>query len=114
MPRKKPTGKPLLLRVMAELGKGRISEGYIADDNMDTDGCCDGRHIHINPAHQTVDTVLHECLHRAYPAWPETYVRNRTTYLRKRLTDAEVQAVYQVYNDVKRSRKRALNLAGRE
>lgn len=111
MPRK-VAGRPLLLRVMAELGKGRISEGYLTDGKLLTDGLCDGTYIHINPAHQTVDTVLHECLHRAFPKWPESYVRNRTTFLRRRMTDNEIEEVYRVYNEVKRPRKRRLDVTG--
>jgi hypothetical protein len=112
MSRKKRPG-PLLLRVMTEIGKGRITEGYLTDRDCFTEGYIDGGHIHINPTHLTVDALLHEAIHRAYPSWPETYVRNRVTFLRKRLTDAETQEVYRLYNEVKRTRKRALDVTDR-
>ena len=95
----------LLGRVWAELGAGRLSEAFIKDRTAVTDGYYNGAgHITINPAHQTVDTIIHECLHRAFPAWSETYVRRTTTYLRKRMGDDEVQAMYEEYQ--RRARKR--------
>ena len=103
--------EPLLLRVCAELGAGRISEAFIVDTpGIQCDGFTDdaSKHITINPAFQTVDTVIHELLHRLYPAWSETYVRNRTTFLRRRMSDADVLAVYSEYSKrvYRRKRKR--------
>jgi hypothetical protein len=96
---KRSRHESLLVRVCAELGAGRISEGFITDPGFQTDGLTDdaSHRITINPAWQTVDTVLHECLHRLYPQWSETYVRNRTAYLRNRLSDAQAQALYAEY-----------------
>lgn len=96
---KRSRHESLLVRVCAELGAGRISEGFIADPGFQTDGLTDdaSHHITINPAHQTVDTVIHELLHRLYPAWSEVYVRNRTAFLRNRLSDAQVQTIYAEY-----------------
>jgi hypothetical protein len=98
---------PLLLRVCAEIGAGRITEGYIHDPGFYTDGITEGQHITINPMHQTVDTLLHECIHRLEPGWSERYVRNRTKYLRNRMTDAETQAIYAEYQKRVTRRKRA-------
>ena len=61
-------------------------------------------HITVNPVHQTVDTLIHECLHRAFPSWAESYVRRTTTYVRKRMSDDEIQAMYAEFQ--KRARKR--------
>lgn len=95
----------LIGRVFAELGAGNITEAFIRDGLSFTDGYFNGNgHITINPAHQTVDTVIHECLHRAFPSWSERYVRRTTTYLRKRMSDDEIQAMYSEFQ--KRSRKR--------
>jgi hypothetical protein len=102
--------RPLLLRVIAELGRGRVFEGYVQDRKDFVDGVCDGQEITINPLHQTIDTVLHECLHRAYPDWSETYVRNRTTFLRRRMTDEEAQEVYRIYQSLVKKRKRTKDL----
>jgi hypothetical protein len=58
---------PLLIAVLAELGAGRISEDFIrAEDGGQVHGLIEGQHISINPMHSVVDTVLHECLHRAH------------------------------------------------
>lgn len=100
MARKRPSHEPLLLRVAAELGAGRISETYLIDaSGISCHGFTEGarKHITINPAHQTCDTVIHEILHRLFPAWSEAYVRNRTAYLRNRMTDQETQALYAEY-----------------
>lgn len=114
MPKRKAR-ESLLVRVCAELGAGRISESYIVDTpGVQCDGFMDdsSRHITINPQHQTIDTVIHEILHRLHPAWPETYVRNRTAYLRNRMNDAEVQAFYSEYEKRVKRRKRPRDIRG--
>lgn len=106
---KRRAHESLLLRVCAELGAGRISEAFIVDaPGIQCDGFTDdaSKHITINPAFQTIDTVIHELLHRLHPAWSETYVRNRTTFLRRRMSDADVQAVYGEYQRRVHRRKR--------
>lgn len=95
---------PLMVRVWAELGAGRITEAFIRDGKAFTDGYCIGGHITVNPVHQTVDTVIHELLHRLNPEWSEAYVRRTTSYLRNRMTDEETVAFYDEY--CKRAKKR--------
>jgi hypothetical protein len=95
----------LIGKVFAEVGAGRITTAFIKDGHNFTDGFYDGNgHIYINEDHQTADSLIHECLHRAFPAWSENYVRRTTTYLRRRMSDEEVQAMYAEY--LKRARKR--------
>lgn len=101
---------PLLVRVCTELGRGHITEARIVDANyLQCDGFTAGgpgiRHITINPIHETVDTLIHELLHRLYPSWTERYVRNRTGRLRRTLTDAEIQAIYDEYSIQVKRRK---------
>lgn len=96
---------PLLLRVCAEIGAGSITEAYIHDPGWMTEGLTEGKQITINPAHATVNVLLHECLHRLYPAWSERTVRAKTTYLCRRLTDAETQAIYAEYQARKKARR---------
>lgn len=105
--------RPLLLRVMAEIGKGRIAEAFLVDKGNFTEGFIDGDNITVNPAHNVVDTLIHECLHRAYPDWTEAYVRNRTTFLRNRMTDDEVQEVYRIYQSIANRRKTAKDISGK-
>jgi len=88
----------LLLRVLAELGAGKIREAFIpSEKNFFVDGETEGRDITINPVPEVVDTIIHELLHRLYPRWSERYIKNRTTYLMKRMTDEEVQLLYDEY-----------------
>lgn len=94
----------LIGRVWAEVGAGRMTEAFIRDGRSFTDGYFSNGHITINPMHQTVDTIIHECLHRAFPGWSEPYVRRTTTYLRKRMSDEEIQAMYGEYQ--RRAHKR--------
>lgn len=93
---------PLLVEVLAELGAGRISEDFIHSErkHLHILGLTDGQHIVINPMRETVDTVLHECLHRARPELSELAVRRRTAQFMRLLTDAEIQAIYDVYQRV--------------
>jgi hypothetical protein len=102
--------EPLMVRVWAELGAGRITEGFIADKTHFIHGIEQGGHITINPVHQTVDTLVHEILHRLYPQWSENYVRRTTTYLRRGMSDQETMAFFEEYGRRKRRRKRPLDL----
>ena len=96
----------LLGRVWAELGAGHITEAFIADKREFVDGMHSNGHITVNPVHPTVDTAIHEILHRLHPAWSENYVRRTTTYLRKRMSDEETQAFYAEFQKRARKRKR--------
>jgi DNA-binding sugar fermentation-stimulating protein len=96
---------PLLLRVCAEIGAGRITEAYIHDPGYMTEGLTEGSRITINPAHATVNVLVHECIHALRPAWSEQTVRSRTSQICRRLTDAETQAIFQEYQQLKKSRR---------
>jgi hypothetical protein len=104
--RRKPD--PLLLRVCAELGAGRITEAYISDPKWHVDGLCEfgprGR-VTISPHYQTVDSLVHELIHRLQPEWSESYVRGRTTRLVRALTEQQLQTIYDEYQKRKRTRK---------
>lgn len=97
-----PQHHALFVEVVAELGRGHISEAYIVVDRGKGEHChgftdTASHHITVNIVHQTCDTVIHELLHRLYPGWSERYVRNRTAYLRNRMTDQETRALYAEY-----------------
>jgi hypothetical protein len=101
----------LIGTVFAEVGRGRITTTFIRDGKNLTDGYYTGDgHIYINEDHQTADSVIHECLHRAFPTWSENYVRRTTTYLRRRMSDEEVMALVAVYRKRARRRKTPLRL----
>lgn len=101
---------PLMVRVWAELGAGNIAEGFLKDRKAFTDGVILGKHITVNPVHQTVDTVIHELLHRLHPEWKESYVRRTTTYLRRRMSDEETMTFYQEYQTRVKKKKRVLDV----
>ena len=83
----------LLGRIWAELGAGHITEAFIAGDKREmVHGSLTGNHITINPAYATVDTIIHECLHRLFPTWTERGVRKVTTRLKHRLSEEEANA----------------------
>lgn len=110
MKRERPA---LLVRVLTEIGKGRIYEGWIPDKEAFVHGLCDGKSIRVNPAVETVDTVLHEALHRLEPAWSERYVRNRTTFLLRCMSDEQIQQVYEEYQRLAKRRKKRERAAQR-
>jgi hypothetical protein len=92
----------LMVRVWAELGAGRISHDPALKSCKVGERlhcACDhkSKHIAINPVWSTVDTLIHELLHRLYPQWSENYVRRTTTYLLRRMTDDEAIAFYNEY-----------------
>ena len=95
--------KDLWLRLWAELGAAPITEAFLSSEDTYVEGLCDtDGSVTVNPAHNTVDTVIHELLHRMYPERSERSVRRTTSMLRKTLSDNEVQLFYEEY---KRRRK---------
>jgi hypothetical protein len=107
MPRK-PTGAALLAEVLIALGGRSVVERFIPGDHRGelVSGCWEGgKTIHVNPAVDVVDTVIHETLHSVRPQWSESYVRNRTSWLMKQLSDAQIQQVYQDYTKRKKTRR---------
>ena len=101
----------LIGKVFAEVGAGRITAAFLRDGKSLTDGYYTGDgHIYINEDHQTADTLIHECLHRAFPAWSESYVRRTTSYIRKRMSDEEVMALVDEYRKRAKRRKKPVNL----
>lgn len=97
----------LLVRVSEEIGKGRIAETRIveATAGVVSEGYQDGADIYIDPTWSTLDVVIHECLHRAYPGWGETYVRNRTRFLLNRMSNEQREALFAAYRRTARRRK---------
>lgn len=104
----RPDEKPaLLVRVLTEIGSGRIYERFLAGQPGErVSGLCEGPHIHINPAFDTIDSVIHEALHRLEPRWSERYVRRTTTWLMQRMSDAQIEALYDEYQARKKPRKK--------
>lgn len=94
------------MRVLTEIGKGRISEGFIHDKDAFVHGEMDGKTIRVNPAISVCDTVIHEALHRMEPGWHENYVRRTTTFLLRRMSDEQIAQLYETYQQIAKRRKR--------
>ena len=94
--------RKLWLRIVAELGAADITEAIIEDDDAFVDGICEGGKITVNPVHATVDTIIHELLHRIYPTRSERSIRRSCSILRRGLSDEEVQLFYELYKSRRR------------
>ena len=97
----KPTKRhtPVLIRLMSLLGETKVSEQYISKESkrdiyghLMTDGS-----IVVNPVPHVVDTLLHELLHKMHPGYSEQAVRSLVGKLMKQATDADLQAIYDMY-----------------
>lgn len=109
MPKRKQPRPALMVRVWAALGEGGVTEDTSLTSEVKherLDGFQQGRHIWVNPIWSTVDTVIHELLHRMHPEWSEHYVRRTTTYLLARMTDEEVRTFYDEYQRRAKKRRR--------
>lgn len=90
---------PLLIEVIAAIGAGNIELGPIHDDQFYIHGYCDDaqkNRIRVNPSIDTVDTIVHEAIHRMRPTWNEARVRRKTAELFAQLSDAEVDKIYEI------------------
>jgi hypothetical protein len=64
--RRKNKGRdPILVAVLAEVGAGGITEGWISHRTHYIKGMCQfpGGGITINPAYDVVETLIHEIVH---------------------------------------------------
>ena len=99
MPRGVVNTRKLWMRVCAELGAATLRERYIQSTERGEaiEGLCEDEEISVNPMHNTVDTVIHELLHKMFPHRSERSVLRTTTQIMKTLTDDEVQLFYAEY-----------------
>ena len=101
--RRRGLDRNLWLRIVAELGAADITEAFIEDDDAFVEGLCtEGGKITVNPVHATVDTIIHELLHRIYPTRSERSIRRSCSILRRDLSDEEVQLFYEIYQSRRR------------
>lgn len=106
---------PLLLDVVAWIaGRGRITEGWLSagpSSKVWVYGLAMPReqptHVMVNPVPSTLDTVIHEVLHALHPTWTERGVLRKTKALMRQMNDAEIQKLWEIYQDrLKREKKR--------
>lgn len=93
----------LLLELMTALGRVKAIEAYIKKDEADARyyGLQQPGIIWVNPVTPIVEATIHELLHEVRPQWPESVVVAHTTRLLHRMTDADIQAVYRLFQEVK-------------
>ena len=89
---------PLMLEIAAAIGAGRMALRLLRDDGAFCHGLTmDGGEIAVNPLPDTINTVVHEAIHRLRPAWSERTVLARTTKLIRQLTDEELETLYVLF-----------------
>jgi hypothetical protein len=99
---------PILIEVIAALGAGGIREAFIEAHDAKVAGYCEGGRVTVNPIFDTVDTLIHELLHRLRPRWTERGVATRTRRLMNTLSDREVARIYELYQGIKTTRKKPI------
>jgi hypothetical protein len=92
-----------------ELRKGDVVEAFIADD-VHLDGLCSYKNgtVYVNPATNTVLTLIHELMHRRWPKWSERKVARESADLFCGMSEADVKRWYRAYQKAKRTRKRVV------
>lgn len=92
----------------AELAKGRIYEAtLITDDGAHLHGIYDPdtKSITIDPRVPTVETLIHELIHRARPKWAESTVKREEKRVMGLLSPQDVQTWYRRYRRAVRKRR---------
>lgn len=88
---------PLLLELVAAIGAGNIEIGPLHDDAEFTHGIARGDgSIRIFEGLNTVETAIHECVHRVRPEWSERAVRAKTTRIMRQLSHREIDKIYEL------------------
>lgn len=98
----------LLLAVTDEMKRGRITEMHLSEgaDKSIYHGLAEPHgHIYVDPAPDTLDTAVHECLHRRFPRWSEKRVTDTATRLVFGMTGAERRKLFALYQRVAKKRK---------
>jgi len=99
----------LLLAVTDEMKRGRITEMHLdeGEDRSVWHGVCERPHghIYVDPVPDTLDTAVHELLHRMFPRWGEKRVLKTATSLVFGLSGAERRKLFALYTKVAKKRK---------
>ena len=100
----------LLGELVQEFRRGGIVEAPIEAPGEHVDGLCEGQRIFVNPAPQTVETLLHELLHRRYPRWGEKRVDKTTKRLVYYMDANSIQTWHRRFKRAARKRSRPIRL----
>jgi hypothetical protein len=91
-----------------EMANGRIYEAtLITDDGAHLHGIYDPdvKSITIDPRVPTVETLIHELIHRARPKWSEAKVKREEKRMMGLLSPRDVQTWYRRYKRAVRKRR---------
>jgi hypothetical protein len=104
------TADPVLADLWDELAKGDVVEAFVTHDAMHLDGLCSYQTntVYVNPATNTVLTLLHELMHRRWPKWSERKVARESTRVFCEMSDAEVKRWHRAYQKAKRIHTRTV------
>jgi hypothetical protein len=96
-----------LNEVAAELAKGRIYEATLIDPTHHLEGLCnhETQVVVIDPKVSVIDSLIHELVHRRWPAWSEARVRRETRALMGQLSTADVEVWYRRYRRAVKKRR---------
>jgi hypothetical protein len=104
------TPAELLAELHAEFRKGGINEAAIHSPKNVIYGFQLGSQVYVNPRPATVETLLHELLHRRYPRWGEARVRKESARLLACMSDADVGVWFRRYQRAARKHKRPVRI----
>lgn len=90
-----------LAQLRDEFNRGAIREADLRNPFEHIDGLCDfgSKRVYVNPRPAIVETLLHELIHRRYPAWSERRVDRAAKGLFARMTTRQVNSWYRRYQD---------------
>lgn len=88
-----------------ELTKGQIYEATLVDPTHHLEGLCDGDVITVDPQVSIVSTLLHELIHRRYPAWSEARVRRAERQALSQLSQHDLRVWYRRYRRAVKKRR---------
>jgi hypothetical protein len=101
------TSDEVLADLWDELAKGDVVEAFLAD-KVHLDGLCHDGKVYVNPATNTVLTLLHELMHRRWPRWSEKRVARESANLFCDMSEADVKRWYRAYQKAKRVSRRTV------
>lgn len=90
-----------LKELREEFGRGGVRLADLVNPHAHIDGFCDfgSKRVYVNPKPSTVETLLHELLHRKYPRWSERRVDREAKELLARMSTRQVNAWYRMLHD---------------
>lgn len=93
------TFNALIVELRAEFKKGKIFEARIDSDGDMVEGLYEPSSgaVYVDQTPNTVDTLLHELLHRRYPRWGERRVSDTAHRLVTAMSSEERRAWYRAF-----------------